>query len=127
MRNEKSMKKNIKQFVSILLVAMLVVGMVAPVSAADNEPILLSLVCASDTKGESPVNAVSNGDTFYIVVKFFNCPTDSANNSVCAFGIYLSYDQEKMSMAADSVIGRGETFNPSIATNVAFNNCASVK
>ena len=114
------MKNSIKQFISMLLAVMLIIGMMVPASAANAGEIPLAVVYSSDNKGKTPVSAVEANGTFYVVVNFYGCPTTSALDSVCAFGICISYDQEKMTMPTNA-IGRG-SLNPTFAENVAFIN-----
>ena len=114
------MKNSIKQFISMLLAVMLIIGMMVPASAANAGEIPLAVVYSSDNRGKTPVSAVEANDTFYAVVNFYGCPTTSALDSVCAFGICISYDQEKMTMPTKA-IGRG-SLNPTFAENVAFIN-----
>lgn len=110
---------------SILVLALLLSITVIPGYANVRSTFGITLEATSDASGSSPVEYVKRGDTFYVYVRFSG---NSQENNVCAFDLYISYDNDLITVS--KVIGVGPCSSASASANKnghAFINWASEK
>ena len=110
---------------SILVLALLLSIAVVPGYANVRSTFGITLEATSDASGNSPVEYVKKGDTFYVYVRFSG---NNQENNVCAFDLYISYDNDLITVSR--VIGVGPCSSASANANKnghAFINWASEK
>ena len=110
---------------SILVLALLLSIAVVPGYANVRSTFGITLEATSDAFGNSPVEYVKKGDTFYVYVRFSG---NNQENNVCAFDLYISYDNDLITVSR--VIGVGPCSSASANANKnghAFINWASEK
>lgn len=110
---------------SILVLALLLSIAVVPGYAGVRSTFGVTLEATSDSAGKTPVEYVKSGDTFYVYVRFSG---NSQENNVCAFDLYISYDNDLITVSR--VIGMGPCSSASTNANKnghAFINWASEK
>lgn len=108
---------------SILVLALLLSIAVVPGYANVRSTFGITLEATSDASGNSPVEYVKKGDTFYVYVRFSG---NNQENNVCAFDLYISYDNDLITVSR--VIGVGPCSSASANANKnghAFINWAS--
>ena len=110
---------------SILVLALLLSIAVVPGYAGVRSTFGVTLEATSDSAGKTPVEYVKSGDAFYVYVRFSG---NSQENNVCAFDLYISYDNDLITVSR--VIGMGPCSSASTNANKnghAFINWASEK
>ena len=120
------MRKPIKRGIAFLLTLAMLVSMTAiPVSAANlvdgenGKTIYLSLNATSDATGNTPVETVESGSSFYVFVNFAGNP-DALAESVQSYDLCISYDAEKMTAVAGTQQLTVPTVQPEYNTGIIY-------
>jgi len=112
-----------KTFAIVLSVLMLfnsVAVMATPISEGENgETVYISFTFSSDKAGNTTIDSVESGSTFYVWANIFNNPTDIETTSQ-AYTLCIGFDSAKINMVKKSNQATLPTFNGTFATGVAL-------
>ena len=88
--------KSFKRAISIILSLAVILSITVVPGYAVGDTFTVVLSATSDAQGNTPITKASAGETIYIHVNFEG---NTEENNVCAFDLFLQYDENLLTVA----------------------------